>query len=924
MSTSSQPRRYRFGVFEADLDNLRLTRQGVRVRLQEKPFQILALLVERPGQIVTREEMQRALWPPGVHVDFEGSLNVALKRLRTALQDSADRPRYVETVPKRGYRWVAATVASPEDVPAIPMPAPNSAAPVTPPSKPPSKWIWAAGAATVALLVAGLGWVALSPRRSTGAKPLSAAVPAARQSIAILGFANSGGQSGDAWMSPALTEMLRTEMAAGGTLRVVPGESVEVYRSATPWPRTDSLSPETAQRIGRGLGSDLLVLGSMTTLTDREGERLRVDVRLQRAGSGELLYAESVAGRRADFLDVAGIIGGNLRHRLGLPPVSPADSAEVAATVPANPDARRLYALGRERAQAADASAAKDFLLQAEKIEPAFPLVHLDLYRAWGALGYAQLAKEEIRTAQHLAAGLPEIERLQIESAYDQSVGQTAAAAAADHALWGLQPDNLDFAEQYLVELNAAGRREEARAVLAQLRRLPPPAASDPRLDYWQGVLADTPAAAQPYLDRAVAEASASGQRLLYARFRLKQCVNRIYGEQPQGAEQLCQEAYDIFMSVGNRLYAADAMRAMGDHEGSQGHVPAARDDYQRALTLLAQTGECEKSGVVLNNFGVLVENQGQEEEAGRLYQRAAETWSRCGDSLNQAAALGNLADVSLARGQLEAAESQYDSARRQIERINPHGAEYEYRSLAAIHLDRGDITGALNLAGEARAAGQASGIPESRAHLASLMGAIQLAQGDLAGARASHLQAQALLRQLGQSNGVEEEQAALAGILLEHEDYRGAAGLLQPAVTAFQAGNQLTDLASAATDLARADRNLGMSEAATAALQIAATAAAASQDPNLLIPLALERARSQGAAAPHAVEEALTLARRQGYFLLECRARLALAEAELTGSPAAARRELSRVQAEAQAHGAGLYAQRAAALLGSAALARR
>ncbi|MGH9520422.1 MAG: tetratricopeptide repeat protein, partial [Terriglobales bacterium] len=770
--------------------------------------------------------------------------------------------------------------------------APESVRAAATPQHPNWRWGPAAGVLAALLAAAGLGWAALSPRRTPKLKPVLAL--ATRPSLAILGFANAGRQSSDAWLSPALAEMLRTEMAAGGRLRIIPGESVAAYRSSTPWADADSLSPATAQRVGRGLRSDLLVLGSITVVGDREGGRLRVDVRLQRADSGELLYVESVAGLRADFLDVAGIIGGNLRHRLGLPPVSPADSAQAAATLPANPDARRLYALGRERAQAADAVAARDFLLQAEKLEPRFPLVHLELYRAWGALGYAQRAKAEIRIAQRLVAGLPEIERLQVESAYEQSQGQMEAAAAADHALWGLQPDNIDFAEQYLVLLKTAGRLEEGRAVLDQLRRLPPPASTDPRLDYWQGMLADTPAQAQPYLDRAVAGAVASGERLQFARFRLKQCVNRIYGERPHGAEPLCQEAYEIFMAAGNRLSAADALRAIGDHEGSQGHAAAARGYYQHALTLLAQTGECEKSGVVLNNFGVLVENQGQEDEAGQLYQRAAETWGRCGDSLNQGAALGNLADVSLARGQLDAAESQYNAARRQIEGINAHGAEYEYRSLAAIHLDRGDLAAALTYAGEAQAAEQASGIPESRARLASLLGDIHLAQGDLAGARASYLQAQALMHQLGQSNVVREEQVALAGVWLEQKNYAAAAALLQPAMAAFQAGNQMTDLAGTATDLARAERGLGRGEAAAAALQTAAQAGAGSHDPNLLIPLALERARSGGAASLRQIEQALASARRQGYFLLACRARLALAEAQLPEAPAAARRELT------------------------------
>src|SRR5690348_15410739 len=107
MSVRATSRLIRFGLFEADLENARLTRRGIRIRLQEQPFRILSMLLERPGQIVTREDLRQELWPAGTYVDFDGSLNAALKRLRAALDDDADNPRFIETVPKRGYRFIA-------------------------------------------------------------------------------------------------------------------------------------------------------------------------------------------------------------------------------------------------------------------------------------------------------------------------------------------------------------------------------------------------------------------------------------------------------------------------------------------------------------------------------------------------------------------------------------------------------------------------------------------------------------------------------------------------------------------------------------------------------------------------------------------------------------------------------------------------
>src|ERR1700732_3403992 len=106
-ASTKSPARVRFGEFELDLRTGELRSNGNKTYLQEKPFQILALLVERPGQLVTRGEMTKTLWPSGTFVDFDVSLNKAVNRLREALGDSAEHPRFIETLPRRGYRLIA-------------------------------------------------------------------------------------------------------------------------------------------------------------------------------------------------------------------------------------------------------------------------------------------------------------------------------------------------------------------------------------------------------------------------------------------------------------------------------------------------------------------------------------------------------------------------------------------------------------------------------------------------------------------------------------------------------------------------------------------------------------------------------------------------------------------------------------------------
>src|SRR5580765_504766 len=102
----------KFGTFEVDLRARELRKGGIRIRLQDQPFEILAMMLDRPGDVVTREELRQRLWPAGTFVDFEHSLNAAVKRLRAALGDDADNPRFVETLHRRGYRFIAPVQSS--------------------------------------------------------------------------------------------------------------------------------------------------------------------------------------------------------------------------------------------------------------------------------------------------------------------------------------------------------------------------------------------------------------------------------------------------------------------------------------------------------------------------------------------------------------------------------------------------------------------------------------------------------------------------------------------------------------------------------------------------------------------------------------------------------------------------------------------
>src|SRR5487761_200776 len=947
MNFPTPSRLVRFGLFEADLQNAVVTRKGVRIRLQEQPFQILARLLQRSGQIVTREELRQDLWPTGTHVDFDGNLNSALKRLRAALEDDADNPRFIETVPRRGYRFIAPVTVedsqpfiAPETSTTIPSPPAENQTPENLPA-PSSRSLGRLLTVAVGAAVVVIGLAAFIAFRNRAAvPPVSSLQPTVdvgklRRSVAVLGFQNASGRPGDAWLSTALAEMLRTELGAGGKLRVVPGENVAQFRLNSPWPQTDSLSQQTASHIGKALDSDLLVLGSFAALGEPRDGSVRVDFRLQDARTGDILYEGAETGSENQFFGLVAKVGVELRERLGLPMISESEEANVVSSLPSNPDANRFYSLGLAKLRNYDDAAAKDLFLQAENLAPRFPLVHLMLFRTWGALGYDQKAKDEIKIAYGLSAGLPETDKLQVEGAYFSSLRDLDRATAAYRALYTLYPDSVDYAEQLIIALNAEHHTEEALAIVKQLRKLPPPASEDPRIDFWQAQLISYSggAAAQPFFEKAAAEAASRGQRLLYARFRLDQCINKVYGDHPQGAVAYCQEAYDIFMAGGNRLLAADALRTMGDRRGAKGDLTGARELYHRALAILTPLGEHEKTGVVLNNMAIGYENQGQIDRAQALFRQAAETWRECGDSLNEAAALANLADIFMVRGQLRQAETHYEDAQRRVQSTVPNSdVSYELYSIAAVRLFEGDIAGARDFADRAVQMAQQHAQVANLAEAQSVLGNILMAQDDLPGARQSYEKALAIRRQMGDKGSIAEKQAALASLSIEEGNLAHAEPVLRTALAEFRAEKTFLDEIPAEVDLSRILLREGKLAAARQIISDGLALSAATSDPALKLPVAIQDARIEAAdlasrtkSKPdlsdprRKLENVVATAKHLGYYGIECEARLTLSQLELRENPPAARAQLAQLALESREHGLNLISQKAATLQASA-----
>ena len=234
--------RLRFGVFEIDLRAGELTKRGLRIRLQEQPFQVLALLLEKPGELVTREELCEKLWSRAV-VDFDHGLNKAINKIREALGDSAENPRFVETVARRGYRFLAEV--APIELTDAGMP----------PKRPRPTRVWM-GFGLALALAASLSWIVYSQNQSS---------PKIR-SLAVLPLESLSGDASQDYFADGMTDALITDLSQISALRVISRTSVMTYK------RVRRPLPE----IARELNVEAVVEGTVL----RSGERVRITAQL--------------------------------------------------------------------------------------------------------------------------------------------------------------------------------------------------------------------------------------------------------------------------------------------------------------------------------------------------------------------------------------------------------------------------------------------------------------------------------------------------------------------------------------------------------------------------------------------------------------------------------------------------------------------
>jgi TolB-like protein/DNA-binding winged helix-turn-helix (wHTH) protein/Tfp pilus assembly protein PilF len=312
---SLSDRRIRFGVFEADFVAGELRKNGLKVKLHAQPLAVLKVLLQRPGEIVTREELQQQLWGRNTFVDFEHGLNKTINKLREALSDNADTPRYIETLPRRGYRFIA------------PLTAPKPAESDAPPPQPESNsrlTVLLAGAIAV-LLAFGVYWFGFRSR-------MSRAPVQAKTMLAVLPFENMSGDDSEDYFADGLTEEMIAQLGQlqPANLGVIARTSAMRYKH----------TKESVAQIGHELGVNYLLEGSVRLA----GQRVRITAQLIQAGDQTHLWAESYETPLTDILKVQREIAERITGSLRLELLSSQKNVFPEANF--DPEAYRKYLLG--------------------------------------------------------------------------------------------------------------------------------------------------------------------------------------------------------------------------------------------------------------------------------------------------------------------------------------------------------------------------------------------------------------------------------------------------------------------------------------------------------------------------------------------------------------------------------------------------
>jgi DNA-binding winged helix-turn-helix (wHTH) protein/tetratricopeptide (TPR) repeat protein len=438
----------RFGVFEVDLRSGELRKQGVRIKLQEQPFQVLSTLLRRHGDVVTREELRAQLWQSDTFVDFDNGLNTSINKLRETLGDSADNPRFIETLPRRGYRFISSVAG---DGP-VPIGAGTEIA------GPASRPRWRMMAAVVVVVAGGVSAGGLLWHSR---KPLLTE----KDTIVLGDFANS---TGDAVFDGTLREGLSVELEQSPFLSLVPEKQIRQTLRMMGKNTSARLTPEIAQEVCQRTSSAAELDGSIALI----GTRYNLILKAVNCASGDLLAStEAQVDDKSHILDALGKAASEMRRKLGesLSSTQKYNTPVEQATTPSL-EALQAYNLGLQASAHSEDTAALGFFQRAIQLDPNFAMAYWGMSQSYN--GETTLAVEIGRKAYGLRERLSEFERLRIEC--DDPSGDVLKAMRSCELGAKTYPRDAHFHGDLALYADALGRYETGlKEKLEAVRRAP-------------------------------------------------------------------------------------------------------------------------------------------------------------------------------------------------------------------------------------------------------------------------------------------------------------------------------------------------------------------------------------------------------------------------------------------------------------------
>ncbi len=460
----------RFGAFELDFRSEELRKHGNKVKLQGQPVKILAILLARPGEMVTREALRKELWPEDTFVDFDSGLNSAIKKLREALGDSRESSRFIETLPRRGYRFIAPVE---EADPAAPGPSTSYEPPVQAlAGRRLSRYRLPVmvGAGVLALLFIFIGTYGARWREVLGAetRPRPGTGQQSIQSLAVLPLENLSSDPDQEYFAEGMTDALTTDLAKISTLKVISRTSSMQFKG----------TKKPLQQIAKELNVDALVEGTV----ERSGSRVRITARLIDARNDRNLWTESYERDLRDVLALQSQVARAIASEIKVD-LQPQVQARLATVRQVDPEAEIAYLRGRYEMDKWTREGFKEgfrYFQQAVQEDPAFAEAWAglsDAYYEWGEFGIAPKAETlpKARAAAQKALELDEtLSEAHVSVATIAAGGMPSVAEKELQRAIALDPSNARAHQVYGILLRRYGRFDQSLAELERAEELDP------------------------------------------------------------------------------------------------------------------------------------------------------------------------------------------------------------------------------------------------------------------------------------------------------------------------------------------------------------------------------------------------------------------------------------------------------------------